>query len=269
MSDFVSNNRYLREVLIFFFYSKKTAAKAHREILKVYGDAALSETTCRDWFRCFKDGDFDVDDHPREGQKPSKTLNWTLDEDPCQTQEELALALGVTRQAFSKQFHVLGMIHKQGTWVPYDLKPRDVERRFFASEQLLQRPKRKGFLHCMVTDDEKWIYYSNPKRRKSWRLPGHASTSSARPNIHVANLCVWWDQVGVIYYKLLKSNETITGEWYRTQMMRLSRAMREKRSQYDQRHKKVILQHENARPHIAKHVKTYLETLEWNGTLLP
>ena len=54
MSDFVPNNRHMREVLIFFFHSKKTAAEAHRELQKVYGDAALSETTCRDWFRRFK-----------------------------------------------------------------------------------------------------------------------------------------------------------------------------------------------------------------------
>ena len=32
----------------------------------------------------------------------------------------------------------------------------------------------------------------------------------------------------VIYYELLKPNETITGERYRTQLMRLSRALREK-----------------------------------------
>ena len=32
MSDFVPNNRYLREVLIFFFHWKKTAAEAHREL---------------------------------------------------------------------------------------------------------------------------------------------------------------------------------------------------------------------------------------------
>ena len=85
------------------------------------------------------------------------------------------------------------MIQKQGTWVPYDLKPRDVEHRFFACEQLLQREKMKGFLHGIVTGVEKWIHYSNPKKRKSWGLPGHASTSSAGPNIHAANvmLCIW------------------------------------------------------------------------------
>ena len=68
MSDSVSNNRHLREVLIFFFHSKKTATEAHQELQKVYGDAALNETTCRDWFRRSKDGDFDVDDRPREGR---------------------------------------------------------------------------------------------------------------------------------------------------------------------------------------------------------
>ena len=68
MFDFVPNNRHLQEVLIFFFHSKKTAAEAHRELENVCKDAALSETTCRDWFRRFRDGDFDVDDHPREGR---------------------------------------------------------------------------------------------------------------------------------------------------------------------------------------------------------
>ena len=62
-----------------------------------------------------------------------------LDEDSRQKQEELTLALGVTRQAIFKRLYALGMIQKQGTWVPYDLKPKDVERRLFACEQLLQR----------------------------------------------------------------------------------------------------------------------------------
>ena len=44
------------------------AAEADRELQKVYGDAVLSETTCRDWFRLSKDGDFDVDDRPGEGR---------------------------------------------------------------------------------------------------------------------------------------------------------------------------------------------------------
>ena len=57
--------------------------------------AALSETTCRDWFRRFKDGDFDVDDRPREGRPKTfedAELEGLLDDDPCQMQEEFAAA---------------------------------------------------------------------------------------------------------------------------------------------------------------------------------
>ena len=84
-----------------------------------------------------------------------------------------------------------------------------------------------------------------------------------RPNriFTAPRLCIWWDQLDVVYYELLKPTETITGDRYRTQLMRLSRALKDKRPQYNERHDKVILQH--ARPHVAKVIKTYLETLKW------
>lgn len=140
MSGFEVNKQHLREVLIFFFHWKKSAAEAHRTLVEVYGDSAPTDKTCREWFRRFKDGDFSVDDR----------------------------------------------------------------------------------------------------------------------------LCIWWDQKGVVYYELLKPGESITGNRYRVQLMRLSRALREKRPQYEQRHEKVILLHDNAKPHVAKPVKQYLETLKWD-----
>ena len=135
MSDFVPNNLHLLEVLIFFFHSKKTGDEAHRELQKVQGNGALSETTCRDWFRRFKDSDFDVEDRSREGRLKT------------------------------------------------------------------------------------------------------------------------FEDADVIYYELLKSNETITRERYRTQLMRLSPVLREKLPQYEQRHEKVILQHDNAGLTLANPLK--------------
>ena len=40
------------------------------------------------------------------------------------------------------------------------------------------------FVHRIVTGDEKCVYYDNLKCRKLWEMPGHASTSTASPNIH-------------------------------------------------------------------------------------
>ena len=53
---------HLRELLIYFFNLKKSAAKAHRLLVEAYGDAALSERRCREWFQKFKNGEFDVKD---------------------------------------------------------------------------------------------------------------------------------------------------------------------------------------------------------------
>jgi len=69
-------------------------------------------------------------------------------------------------------------------------------------------------------------------------------------------LCIWWDQKD-LDYELLKPGDSITGDRYRLQLIRLSRALREKRPEYEQRHDKIILLHDNARPRIAKVVKKF------------
>ena len=46
MSSIEPNKRHLRELLIYFFNLKKSAAEAHR-LFEAYGDAALSERSCR------------------------------------------------------------------------------------------------------------------------------------------------------------------------------------------------------------------------------
>ena len=51
--------------------------------------------------------------------------------------------------------------------------------------------------------------------------------------------------------------------------MRLSRVLKEKRPEWSERHDKIILLHDNARPHVAKPVQTYLQTLKWEVLIHP
>lgn len=80
-------------------------------LVEAYGDSALSETTCRDWFRRFKNGYFDWNDKEREN-RPRKfddhELQALLDEDDTQSQKMLAEKLGVTQPAISIRLHAMG-----------------------------------------------------------------------------------------------------------------------------------------------------------------
>jgi len=46
-------------------------------------------------------------------------------------------------------------------------------------------------------------------------------------------LCIWWDQKSLVYYELLKPSDSIMAD--RLQLIRLSRALREKRPEYEQK----------------------------------
>ena len=129
------------------------------------------------------------------------------------------------------------------------------------SEMLLERHNKKSFLHRIVTEDEKWIHFDNTKRKKSYVKPGQPSTSTAKPNTHGTKvmLCIWWDQKEPLYNELLKSGQTTTGDLFRTQLIRLKRAIIEKRPEYATRHEAIIFYHDNARPHVARPVKNCLE----------
>jgi len=84
-----------------------------------------------------------------------------------QTQKQLAEQLSVSQQA-ANCLREMGKIQKVGRWVPHELNERQTERRKNTCEILLERYRRKSFLHRIVTGDEKWIFFENPKRKKSW-----------------------------------------------------------------------------------------------------
>lgn len=268
MTQFVPEKQHLREALLFLFHLKKNASDAHRLLVDAYGSHALSERSCRYWLTRFNAGQFDLNNLPC-GHQPKRfedhQLQALLDEDPTHTQNQLAAALNVTQQAVSKRLSDMGKIQKEGKWVPHDLSEKNKEQRLTTCNILIDRNKKKSFLHRIITGDEKWIYFSNPKRKRSWVDPGQVTKSIAKRNIHMkkALLCIWWDQNGVLYYELLKAGETVNANRYEQQLMRLQQEITVKRPEWADRHGKVILLHDNARPHVAKSVAEAIRQLKW------
>jgi len=87
ISVFEPKKRHLPEVLLYFFNVKKFAVESHRLLIEAYSEAA-----CRDWLRCFKSSDFDVEEHAgRPKLVENAELEALLDEKPRQTQKEWKL----------------------------------------------------------------------------------------------------------------------------------------------------------------------------------
>jgi len=98
----------------------------------------------------------------KEHGKPPKKyedveLQALLDEDDSQTQKQLVEQLSVSQQAVSNRLRGMGKIQKVDRWVPHmgELNERQIERRKNTCEILLERYRRKSFLHRIITGDEK------------------------------------------------------------------------------------------------------------------
>ena len=101
---------------------------------------------------------FDVADK-EHGKSPKKyedvELQALLDEDDSQTQKQLVEQLSVNQQAVSNRLREMGKIQKIGRWMPHELNERQMERRKNTCEILLERYRRKLFLHRIITGDKK------------------------------------------------------------------------------------------------------------------
>ncbi|GFX94080.1 mariner Mos1 transposase [Trichonephila clavipes] len=87
-----------------------------------------------------------------------------LYQDSCQKQDEPAKSLNLYCTVVSKPLNVFCMIQRQGNWVPNELKPIHVEKKFFTCEQLIRR--QKMLFYILTSHEENSITYNNPKCEK-------------------------------------------------------------------------------------------------------
>jgi arginine repressor len=92
---------------------------------------------------------------------PDDELNTLLNEDPGQTEWDLAMQLGVNQSTISRRLKELGYVPKEGKYVPHVLTQYNMLQRSTIAASLYSRQRKKSFLHKIVTGDKIPIFFEN------------------------------------------------------------------------------------------------------------
>lgn len=257
---------HIRHCMLFEFRKGSNAAQATKNICDVY-PTSLDVRKCQRWFTKFRSGNFDLCDSPRSGRPLSlnnEVLLAEVEANPCQTIGELSDKLNVPWSTIQEHLKQIGKVNREGIWVPHTLSEENKVNRLITSNLLLERHKAEPFFDRLVTGDEKWVLYENPKRKRQWLSSNQTAIATPKPGLHPkkALLSVWWNARGIVHFEVLRPGQTINADFYCEQLDRLNQALIKKYPALVNR-KGVILQHDNARPHSAKKTLDKIKELGW------
>ena len=253
-------------VVRFLWSEGSSGTKIHQRLLAQYGDNALSKTTVYEWIEKFKTGRTSVK-HAEGAGRPSTSTSEEKIEQAQQmilanrriTIDEVAQSLQISFGSAQEIIHeILGYNKVSARWVPRQLTEEHKRRRMEICQTLLNRYNNEGeaFLSRIVTEDESWVrHYSPETKRQSleWKHPSSPVKKKFKSQLSAGKvmLTIFWDSKGPILEDFLEKGSTINSASYCDLLAnRLKPAIRTKRRGLLS--KKVLLQHDNARPHVAK-----------------
>ena len=120
-------------------------------------------------------------------------LRSLVEDDPKLTLEEMADALGCIRATVQRHLHEMGKACRSGVWVPHELSEVNRSLRTSICNSLVIRQEKEPFLHQIVTGDEKWVLYENPKRGTQWFSTSQEPIPTHKPKLNPDKvlLSVW------------------------------------------------------------------------------
>lgn len=266
MASQIPEDVHIRHCMLFEYHKGSNATVATKNICNVY-PSALDVRKCQRWFSRFRSGNFDLSDSYRSGRPTTldnDVLRAEVEANPCQTIEELSNTLNQPWSTIQEHLHQIGKVSRAGVWVQHNLSEENKANRSTICNLLLQRHNTEAFFDRLITGDEKWVLYDNPKRKRQWLSPNESPRSTAKPGLYPKKvlLCVWWSIRGIVHFEVLKPEQTVNADLYCEQLDRVNQSLIEKCPAIVNR-KGVILQHDNARPHCARRTLEKINELGW------
>ncbi|GFT38991.1 histone-lysine N-methyltransferase SETMAR [Trichonephila clavipes] len=111
-------------------------------------------------------------------------LRAQVEANPCQTIEELSNALNQPWSTIQEHLPQIGKTDSAGVWAPHNLSEENKANRCTTCKLLLQRYNTGPFFDRLITADEKWVLYDNPKHKRQWLSPKEPPRRTAKPGLH-------------------------------------------------------------------------------------
>ena len=118
-------NEHFRHILLFYFLKGKNAAQAAKKSHYVYGEEALKDRQCQNWFDKFRSGDFSLKDKQHSG-RPNEVnddqIKVIIESDCHIIVREIEEMLKIPQSASDRHIERLGLVKKLDIWIPHELK---------------------------------------------------------------------------------------------------------------------------------------------------
>ena len=130
----------------------------------MYGEGAVTDRMCSQWFVKFPDGDFSLDDAPQSGRRvevDSDQIETLIENSQCYTTRKIANILKTFRSRVENHLHQLGYVHHFDVCVPHKLSGKNLLDHISAWNSLLKHNENILFSKQIVMGNEKRILHSN------------------------------------------------------------------------------------------------------------
>ena len=92
--------QHFRHIMLYYLKKGKNATEMHKKISALYGEGAVTDRTCQNWFAKFRAGDFSLDEAPRLGRPvevDSDQIKAIFENNQCYTTRERADILKISK----------------------------------------------------------------------------------------------------------------------------------------------------------------------------
>ena len=218
-----------RTVIKFYVKLGKNMPEIKEDLQKVYGDSRFTNSCIHKWFHRFSDSRKSVKDDLRSSRK----VTVSTDKRIAALEEYVMKDRRITVWKVGKNFdigygtaqdiltNVLGMRRVCARWVPRLLVPEQKTVRVQICTELQQRLSDEGdsFLNKVITCDETWFHFFEPKSKQQSSMWKHTWTPSpvkARLSKLVGKevSIIFCDTKGIVLNHMLPDKTIVNGDYY-------------------------------------------------------